>query len=75
MSARDDYPIGRTDVLYSIDPGTWKDMCDEIDRLRASAALGAEIEWEIERYSDPYLMGVRARVEAGDGFTQAEVSP
>ena len=33
-------------------------------------SLGYEILYEIERWSDPYLMGVRARVSAGDGFTQ-----
>ena len=39
-----------------------------VERLRADLALAAEIEWEIERYGDPFLMGVRARVEAGDGM-------
>lgn len=35
-----------------------------------AVALGYEILHEIERFGDPYLMGVRARVAAGDGFTQ-----
>ena len=39
-------------------------------------ALGREVAWEIEKYSDPFLMGVRARVSSGDGFTQnGEVAP
>jgi len=39
----------------------------ELQRL---AAIGREIEWEIDRYGDPLLMGIVARVECGDGFTQ-----
>lgn len=39
MTARDEFPLERHEphlvpVLYTIDPGRWKDMCDEIDRLR-----------------------------------------
>lgn len=40
MSARHDYPLTRVEnrtpaVTYEMDPAQWKDMCDEIDRLRA----------------------------------------
>jgi len=43
VSARDDYPIEWTEVLCTIDPGRWKDMCDEIDQLRESNAVLAGI--------------------------------
>lgn len=50
------------------------ELVAEVKALREPAALGLEIEYEIERWGDPYLMGVRARVSAGDGFTQ-QVAP
>lgn len=39
MAARDDYPLGRHtldgSVIYTMDPATWKDMCDEVNSFRA----------------------------------------
>lgn len=37
MSAREDFPIGRMQpkVVYTIDPGDWHLMCNELDALRA----------------------------------------
>lgn len=71
--ARDDYPLHRALEMLNGGPSA----LDEIDqlrkenqRLRHLASLGSEIEWEIDKHGDPFLMGVRARVEAGDGFTQ-----
>ena len=46
------------------------DLLPGLKSLSEYAALGREIEYEIERWGDPYLMGVRARVSSGDGFTQ-----
>lgn len=39
--------------------------------------LGREIAWEagIGRLDDPYVMGLMARVRAGDGFTQNDEWP
>lgn len=50
MSARDDYPIHRVQqpVRYEIDPGRWKDMCDEIDQLRdLVASLKAQLGLDV----------------------------
>ena len=42
MSARDDYPIGRVPAAYTVEPGVWHDLCDELDRLRPLAAAAVE---------------------------------
>lgn len=51
MRARDDYPIQRntTLVTYTIDPGRWQDMCDEIDQLRADVAGFRALFVDVER--------------------------
>ena len=77
MSARNDYSVLASveaiEWLSAADRAQLAGALDEIDQLRTErglAALGREIEYEIERFGDPYLMGVAARVRSGDGFTQ-----
>ena len=43
---------------------------DEIDALRRLAAIGRETEHDAQERGIPWAMGLCARVEAGDGFTQ-----
>ena len=72
MTAREMFP-DLAELEVNMDSAEITMALDEIDRLRAlegDAALGREIRYEIEKWGDPYLMGVRARVSAGDGFTQ-----
>lgn len=44
MTAREEFPIDRVDfgpqgVHYTIDPGHWHEMCDELDRRRPEQAV------------------------------------
>lgn len=44
MSAREEFPIDREQVRYTIDPAVWHEMCDKIDRLEAAGTPRAYLE-------------------------------